>query len=545
MRRAVIFVFSFFLLAVITANAQNDLDWTIPGDRIEETEGRGLVVRSNPSGAKVFIDGIEWGITPLRMSDVRPGRYIVLVKKDGYNERWFRVMVRQGSVMDVSVELKESEGNILLKIERASGSPGPEKLPLNPEITGDGVSFPSAALVLPTGFRNIVVRAFGWEEVSTTVYVETDSYKEVELNLKPAPFKVFNGSQTRSRFNPSNAGSLGTTSISFDVSAPGRGTFTVMDDGWNPVFVRPLAPFEAWSQSVVWDGRNSRGEVLPDGLYTLVLSAVSVPWDDSAPVEDGFVFKTELDSTRIIHPLSLASGKSGLLFAPLPSPLPTGSFQIEGNLLAGSPPESGGPWTSLPFAAGFRFTPVRRLEVSAALNVIARFEGKAGAGISGGVKWAYLQSGDSALPLSAAAGFVFSWTGKTGLTPFGMASGFELYFPFKLDLGSIFSVALSPAALWTGDEGFPWGPVPRLLVSGGFMMKMTYFSAGLSIRTEYNFHPENKSAGNSAWPPSIITGGEIRFFPPPSSFVFSFMGGVWIRDNNFGGFGGIGIGMIY
>jgi hypothetical protein len=388
------------------------------------------------------------------------------------------------------------------------------------------------------GFRTIQIRAFGWEDISTTLYIEEDSFRELELNLRPAPFILSDAGLSRFRFNPSNAGSLGTTTFNFAVSSPGKGIFTVQNREGKTVFNRSLGPFETWSQQAVWDGRNTRGEILPDGVYTLIVEAASLPWDNSLPVEERLALAVALDSSRVIHPLTLSSAKSGLLFAPFPSALPPGSFQIEGSLLAGSPAETDGYWTSLPFAAAFRFSPTERLEVSAALNVLPRFEDDAGAGIGGGVKWVFRHSGEGGLPLGAAAGAVFAWTGKNGLTPFGMASGIELFFPFNLDLGSLFSFALTPAALWTNDEGFPWEPAPRMLVSGGLMMRLTYVSAGLSIRSEYNF-------SESPLPPRVMIGGEVKIFPAPSSFVFSLIGGVWMRDGDIGGFGGAGIGMIY
>jgi hypothetical protein len=42
-----------------------------------------------------------------------------------------------------------------------------------------------------------------------------------------------------------------------------------------------------------------------------------------------------------------------------------------------------------------------------------------------------------------------------------------------------------------------------------------------------------------------MTAGELKFFPAPSRFVFSVMGGFWIKGAAPGGFGGVGIGMIY
>jgi len=457
----------------------------------------------------------------------------VRLEHEGYRERRFRVNVRPGSVTTVFIELREAVGRVLLKIQ--GDNEGQEKLPFDPRISVDGVPYASPALELPAGFRTILVRAFGWEDASVTLFVEDESYRELELKLKPAPFKLSNAGVSRRRFNPANPGSLGTTALSFEVSAPGRGNFLVLDSGGKTVFARELGPFETWYQSALWDGRDSGGVIQDDGTYTLAVEAVSGQGNDPSPVAHNIVMEVILDSSRIIFPLSLASGKSGLLFAPLAVTLPPGSFQIEGSLSAGDPCGSGGLWKSLPFAAAFRVSVSENMEISAALNVIPKFSGGAGAGIGGGFKWVFLNY----LNFGAAASVNFSWTGKTPITPFGMASGFELNLPLKLDLGKLFTAALSPGLLWTGDEGFPWEDVPRLLVSGGLLLKMNYFTAGLSVRTDFKF------SRASSRPPFIITGGEVCFFPPPSSFVFSFNGGAWVRDGSSGGFFGFGIGMIY
>ena len=555
---------AFCLNFPLALGAQNNFDWALIGDTIEETEGRGLVVRSNPSGARVYIDGIERGRTPLRQENIRAGTYFVRVEKEGYVDRRFGVSVRPGSVMNVSLELQPAVGRVLLKIQAGGTAPGstangstpsdstapdstppgsPDQAlpPLAPRISVDGQSYPSTALELPVGFRTILVRAFGWENNSETLYVGEDSFRELEISLNPAPFSLSGASLSRTRFNPANAGSLGTTTFGFEVSAPGTGTFTVLDREGKTVLARSLEPFETWSQHAMWNGKDNNGDLVPDGVYTLIVKANSLPLDNSPPKEESLVLEVKLDSSKVIHPLTLSSAKSGLFYAPVPSVLPRGSFQIEGSLLAGSPAgpgsESDGPWTSLPFSAAFRVSALDRLELSAALNAIPSFKGDTGAGIGGGAKWVFRDSNEGGLPLGAAAGAVFSWTGKTGLTPFGMASGIEFYFPFNLDLGRLFSFVLCPAGLWTGDEGFPWEPAPRLLVSGGLLMKLSYVSAGLSVRNEFNFTGDSR--------PYIIAGGEVKIFPPPSSFVFSVMGGVWVRDGNAGGFAGLGIGMIH
>jgi hypothetical protein len=42
-----------------------------------------------------------------------------------------------------------------------------------------------------------------------------------------------------------------------------------------------------------------------------------------------------------------------------------------------------------------------------------------------------------------------------------------------------------------------------------------------------------------------MTAAELKFFPAPSRFVLSVMGGLWIKEGAPAGFGGVGIGMIY
>jgi hypothetical protein len=43
-----------------------------------------LKIRSNPNGAKVFVDGVEEGATPLVLRRLPAGEHKVLLKKDGY-----------------------------------------------------------------------------------------------------------------------------------------------------------------------------------------------------------------------------------------------------------------------------------------------------------------------------------------------------------------------------------------------------------------------------------------------------------------------------
>jgi hypothetical protein len=519
-----------FAVPALTA-AETRPTWGEIGDSIQETEGQGLVIRSKPQGAKVYIDGIERGTTPLRLENILPGHYFVRLEKDGYVGRRFRVTIRSGSLLEVSIALQEAVGQALVRVNPEPGSP--ETLPLSPQILADGVLLEGPVLTLPEGFRTIRVRAFGWEEASRTVYINRNSVQELEFSLKPAPFRILKASTRRPRFNPSNSGSLGTTALVFEVSAPGRGTFSVLNSSGEFVYTREAGPFISWNQELVWEGRDFWGRTVPDGVYSLTLKAQS-PNGDEAQVS----LEATVDSSLQIRPLTLSSGKAGLVFAPSPDALPGGSFQIEGSLLFGSPPMSGSPWTSLPYAGAFRFSPLDRLEIAGAVNMFPVFSEGVHPSIAGSGKWVILNPALNRR-FSAAVGVAYTWTDVVPLSAFGAGAGIEIFLPLSLTLGGGFSLLLTPACIWTGDKGFPWEPAPRMLLSGGFILQRAPFAAGISARSEYRFR------GDEPEPPAVMTAAELKFFPAPSRFVFSVLGGLWIKKAVPAGFGGVGIGMIY
>ncbi|MDR2021055.1 MAG: PEGA domain-containing protein, partial [Treponema sp.] len=394
-------------------------------DSIEEVEGTGLVIRSDPSGARVYVDGIERGFTPLTLGNLPGGEYYIRLHKDDllgvrYVDRRFKVTLHSTSRLVVSVDLEEAKGQVALLVKRSPGSPGEAELALEPQITVDGKTVDAPVLNIPAGYRTIRIRAFGWEEVSKTIYVEEGKNQLVEFELKPAPFVMSAAAVWRERFNPANSGSLGSANIVFTVSGPGRGTISIIDLQGKEVFAAETGPFTGWSQSLRWDGKSG-GTPLKDGLYTVLIEAESISWDDSPPVRANARLSVELDSSLHIRPLTLSTGKAGLLFAALPETLPRYSLQAEGSLFFGRAPVTEKTWGTLPFSVAQRFSPMDRLEFAAALNVIPEFNADMSAAAGGSVKWLYWQGG--ALPLEAAAGLAFAWAEEGSVTPFGMGTG--------------------------------------------------------------------------------------------------------------------------
>jgi hypothetical protein len=511
------------------------------GDIIEEVEGRGLIVRSEPSRATVYINGIERGLTPFTFETIAPGEYGIRLTKDGYGERWIWVSVRENSRLEVTLNLEAILGVLTLDIQRKAGSPPPERLTLRPEIIVDGELKNNTVLSLPVGYRTVRVRAFGWEESAHSVYIHQNFSQTLKVEMQAAPFSMTGAELRRARFNPANSGSLGTTEIAFNVSAPGVGRIVIESQGGDTVFSQDLGPFATWSQSVTWDGRDREGKPLPDGPYHVLALTESLAAAGADPVEQRAEMTAHIDSSLNIYPLSLTALVSGLFFSPLPETIPRGSFQIDGSLLFGRALAAGDAWGALPFAAALRFSPVESLEMAAALNVTPYFDEAAGSALGGSLKWAFAKPKTGA-GLGAAAALSYAWANAGTFTPFGAAVGLAFSLPLSWRLGNSLSLALSPGALWTGEEGYPAEAAPRLLLSGGLLFRRPTLTAGFSLQSRLLVVPTDRE--DPGFGP-LMAAGEARFFPPPSNMVFSLMGGAWADHGRYGGFGGIGIGLIY
>jgi hypothetical protein len=387
-------------------------------------------------------------------------------------------------------------------------------------------------LELPAGFHTIRARAFGWEDASVSVFIEEDTIVPADIVLQPATFRLENASQSRRRFNPLNSGNLGVTEYRFEVSAPGSGLLKILDQSGSVVYSEQLQQFNTWVQHITWNGRDSSGNLLPQGSYTVVIEASPLPeFTNGVTQIISINMETELASTNIF-PQSLDGGIAGLVFSPLPHVLPAGSYQFT----AGVHFCSAEGTNILPFNLGLRISPFDRFELTSVFNINPHLENQTGWGVSGSVMYNFFD-GSGSFPLALSAGISYTWASSTGEHPLGAGRGIGLYAPLSLELSiqnlGQFSIILCPSIFWYGPESL----IPKLLLSAGVLYRGSWLTGGLSMRYEFDF-----TDGIS---PKIFTGAEVHIFPPPSNFVFSLRGGMWTQDSVAGGFGGLGIGIIF
>jgi len=528
------------LPGAITARETKD----ILSDTFEEFPGEGLEIYTNPSGIRVYIDGVDQGYTPIVIDDPAPGIHLIRLVQDGYIERSFNINVFSKSRLIISIKMEAILGQVMLSIYREKGSP--EQRTFNPQIyanIGDDNSTPitpphdnKIMLNLPIGYNTIKIRAFGWNDSLRTVLV--DEYTMVILNvyMKPAIFKVENVSQNRKRFNPMNPGSLGVTEYNFEVSSPGTGTFKITDANGSVVYEKELKQFDTWVQNVKWDGKDSQGVPYPEGVYTALLEAFA-PSDLNQNEKKHFSIemKTEISYSALIFPLSVESGISGLTFTPLPHTLPTGSYQIKANLLFGSfnVPSKTQEYESkflFPFGISMRTSLLNRFELMTSFNITPRLEDLIGLGVLGSAKYNFLD-GSGNVPIAFSLGASYTWTNINGEYPLSPGRGAGIYMPLSWELTNL-SIAFCPIIFWHGPEGL----IPQLLLSTGALYHGSWIAGGISMRYEIDFVDNARSR--------FLTGIEVNLFPPPSNLFFSFRGGI-IYHQDIGGYGGMGIGLIY
>ncbi|MDR2073183.1 MAG: PEGA domain-containing protein [Spirochaetaceae bacterium] len=513
-------------------------------DTYAEVEGSGLFIGSDPPGARVFINGIERGLTPFAIQSMQTGEYNIRVSKDGYVDRRFKVVIRKQNRVEVSVTLEESRGQVLIEIRKDPAAPS--SLALSPRILVDGirvnegaVSGTEQSLSLPAGWRAVTVEAFGWERISKSIYVREGLVQKLEFVLKPAIFALYNPALKKNRVNPENPGKLGTAELNFTVTGPGGGILEIADPGGTVVYTQTLGPFTGWHQQALWNGRDAYAARVPDGEYRIRL----IVWGEGNEDRQTAELPVQIDSFLELRPLSLGSGSPGLLWASSPELLPVFSFQIDGSILGGKPLGQGA-WEGVPFAGGFRVSFTGTVEGTFTFNLDPEFSGGIKGGAGAAVKWMFKnpsrQEASFFERTGAAVELSYGWAQSGPYTAFGMGTGAALRLPLSyrfLDL-PVFDIFLSPRFLWAGERGYPGSIAPWLGAEGGIYLARGSFAGGLSLRWDYAL-PGTENPGSGPF----VSALEFKFFP--SNQVLSILGGFWFWNGETGAFFGAGIGYIY
>lgn len=506
------------------------------GDTVTEEAGTGLELRSDPSGAEVFVDGVRRGKTPLVVSDLPAGQHFLRLEKDGYWTRESTVTIAKDRRIRVGLELVPAKGRLEVQVYRDGDAASP--IPGAAAETG-GVRIEGAAVDLAEGAHTVTVRAFGFITERVAVSVARGETTVLRVGLRRAPFAVERVAVSRRAFNPGNPGSLGETVVSVILSAPGSATLAVADS--SGAVVRELdLPADGRNRSVAWNGADAGGRSLPDGTYRIVVSALS---EAGEPVSAETA--ATIDSNLRIEPAAASLDAGGLFFCPTPAGLARGSFELGAAFLAGRPRGAEEAFGPPPFSFALRAAPAERWEFVANLRAESGGEGLRPAAAFSGKRTLFGSAAGSAFAGAAVARY--GWAERAETSAFAAAPGIELALPLSAALragsargrGPRIEFVVAPSALWAGDAGVPDRALPAPTVSAGAALRWETFSAALSFRAESEYRDAELARG------PLSFAAETRWSPGSAVVSYSLVGGAWTAGGERGAFAGAALGFIY
>lgn len=120
-----------------------------------------ISIKSEPSGTLVTRSGKSLGTTPTKLRGM-PGKYIFKFSKEGYHEKWQRVVIPNTGTKEIDVELKPVTGTIMIKT-----TPPGAKVEINGKIVGETPIFlKNQAIGQHKGYLrrlNYVSKEISWE----------------------------------------------------------------------------------------------------------------------------------------------------------------------------------------------------------------------------------------------------------------------------------------------------------------------------------------------------------------------------------------------
>ncbi len=143
-----------------------------------------LTVASRPeSGAKILLNGQEAGETPKTFQDMRVGRVVVELEKDGYKRTWKTVDLVEGEELRLVLDLEPIVGYLTVY-----------STPDGAEVYLNGSSFlgltPLREAKVPVGKHTLTIERKDSFPIQTEIEVEQDFRYTFSYELKPRPSRL-------------------------------------------------------------------------------------------------------------------------------------------------------------------------------------------------------------------------------------------------------------------------------------------------------------------------------------------------------------------
>jgi len=151
----------------------------------QEREG-GLSVTSTPSGAKVFLDEVYVGKSPVNLKLVLSGKHTINVTMEGYETYSETITIKSGEIENININLKPvSDGNNPAENGRLTirTLPPDADIYIDNNVTGRS---PLVELSVAPGNHMIKVIKSGYDTKTREIEIKKGEKKEVKITLNEA-----------------------------------------------------------------------------------------------------------------------------------------------------------------------------------------------------------------------------------------------------------------------------------------------------------------------------------------------------------------------
>ena len=234
----------------------------------QKTYGR-VDITSDPQGADILIDLIEYGVTPKTIENIETGYHNLILNYPGYERLQKRIMVVEGQTLSVSEFLVPKTGSLSIITE-----------PPGANVYLDNITRGQAPLdIFDLPVRDYIIRVElnNYQIIERRISVQYGENTTQKYNLEPLPGKLSlftTPSMAKINIDGKNyaSGSNGIASIELPV---GRYTLNVAKDGYEPM--------------------QREVSIKPNDLGTLDINLKRLPAGVSSDPEMGFLTVNTLD----------------------------------------------------------------------------------------------------------------------------------------------------------------------------------------------------------------------------------------------------------
>ncbi|MHC1596387.1 MAG: PEGA domain-containing protein, partial [Candidatus Syntropharchaeales archaeon] len=136
-----------------------------------------IYVRSDPSGAYIYLDGVYAGTAPATISDASPGSHTIKLTKSGYADYTTTVYVLAGATESIDATLTQETGSISI-----SSAPSGADIYLDGAYKG---TTPATISDVSPGAHALKLEKYGYEEWLTSVHVTSGVTESITAHLAP------------------------------------------------------------------------------------------------------------------------------------------------------------------------------------------------------------------------------------------------------------------------------------------------------------------------------------------------------------------------